>query len=83
MEVHLTPDLQAKVDQWASDTGRPPGELLADVMAGYFADLAQLRDTLDSRYDDLKNGSVAPIDGEAYFEKLREREEELLPKRTR
>jgi hypothetical protein len=41
-----------------------------DAMAGYFEEVHHLRDTLDRRYDDLKNGRVKPIPGdevEAYF----------------
>jgi hypothetical protein len=33
---------------------------------------------LDTRYDDIKSGRVKPIDGEAFFDSLREREDELL-----
>ncbi|MGA3053367.1 MAG: hypothetical protein ABSD63_04105 [Candidatus Korobacteraceae bacterium] len=39
---------------------------------------AGLRGMLDSRYDDIKSGRVKPIDGEAFFETLRQREDELL-----
>ena len=45
-------------------------------------DLAETRDMLDHRYDDLKSGRVKPIDGEAFFESLRQREDELLNSRT-
>jgi hypothetical protein len=41
-----------------------------DVVDGYFDELAQTREMLDSRYDDLKSGRVKPIPGdevEAYF----------------
>ncbi len=69
--MHFTnPDIQAKIDQWATDTGRAPEELVEDVMAGYFDELAQVRQTLDSRYDDIKSGKVKLIPGEevrAYF----------------
>jgi len=44
-------------------------------------EIERLREKLDSRYDDLKSGRVKPIDGEEFFEKLRQREEALL-KRT-
>jgi hypothetical protein len=37
-----------------------------------------IRETLDSRYDDLKSGKVKPIDGDEFFESLRRREEDLL-----
>jgi hypothetical protein len=67
MEVHLTPDLQAKVDQWTADTGRPADELVQDAMAGYFETLAGVREIVDSRYTDLKRGRVQPIDGEEAF----------------
>jgi hypothetical protein len=70
MEVHFAPDLQAKIDQLV--------KLLEDAMAGYVAELAETREMLNSRYDDLKSGKVKPIDGEAFFESLRKREDELL-----
>jgi hypothetical protein len=70
LEVHFAPDLQAKIDQLVIETGRPPGKLLEDAMAGYVAELAQTREMLNSRYDDLKSGRVKPIPGDevvAYF----------------
>jgi hypothetical protein len=83
MEVHLNdPSLQAKIDQWVAETGRVADELVEDAMAGYFVEIAQVRGMLDSRYDDLKSGRVKPIDGEAFFETLRQREEELLKQRS-
>ncbi len=47
-----------------------------------FDELAQVRGMLDSRYDDIKSGRVKAIDGEAFFESLRQREDELLKKRS-
>jgi hypothetical protein len=70
MEVHFNSDLQAKLDKLATETGRPTSELVEDVVAGYFDELAQTRQMLDSRYGDLKSGRVKPIPGdevEAYF----------------
>jgi predicted transcriptional regulator len=64
MEVHFNQDLKAKLDKLAIDTGRAPGELVEDVMAGYFDELAQTREMLNSRYDDLKSGKVKPIPGD-------------------
>ncbi len=69
--MHLNnPDLQAKIDRWVSETGRGPDELVEDAVAGYFAELAQTRDMLNSRYDDLESGRVQPIDGEEAFKSL-------------
>jgi len=82
MEVHFNPDLQAKLDKLATETGRPTGELVEDVVAGYFDELVQTREMLNSRYDDLKSGRVRPIDGEKFFESLRRREDELLKKNS-
>jgi hypothetical protein len=70
MEVHFAPELQAKIDQVVIETGCAPEKLIKDAMAGYFADLAQTREMLNSRYDDLKSGRVKPIPGdevEAHF----------------
>jgi hypothetical protein len=36
---------------------------------------------LDGRYEDLKSGRVKPIEGEAFFEDLRQREVQLLDPR--
>jgi hypothetical protein len=77
MEVHLAPDLQAKIDQLVVETGYAPDKLFEDALAGYVAELAQTREMLSSRYDDLKSGNVKLIDGEAFFESLRKREDEL------
>jgi hypothetical protein len=73
MEVHFTPDAQAKLDRLAIDTGRPPDELLQDAFLGYFDELTETRRTLDSRYDDLKSGRVRPIGGDEMKARLRAR----------
>ena len=82
MEVHFTPDVEAKLNALASETGRAADELVQDAMAGYFEELAEVRGMLDSRYDDIKSGKVKPIDGEAFFESLRQREEALPKKQS-
>jgi predicted transcriptional regulator len=71
MEVRFTPEIQAEVERWAEATGRPVHELLEDALAGYLPELAKTRDTLDSRYDDLKNGRVKPISAEEVEEHFR------------
>lgn len=75
MEVHFTPEWEAKLTEMATTTGRPADDLLQDAMAGYFDELMQARETLNSRYDDLKGGRVKPIDGEEAFARLREKTE--------
>jgi hypothetical protein len=73
MEIHFTPDLQAKIDQLVIETGRAPDKLLEDAMAGYVAELVQTREMLNSRYDDLKSGRVKPIPGDEVIARLREK----------
>jgi hypothetical protein len=83
MDLHLNnPELQAKLDRWVTETGRAPDELVEDAMAGYFDELARTREMLNSRYDDLKSGKLKPIDGEEFFENLRQREDELFKKHS-
>jgi len=70
MEVHFNPDIQAQLDRLASESGRSKEEFVQDAMAGYFEELAQLREMLDRRYDDLKSSRLKPIPGdevEAHF----------------
>jgi hypothetical protein len=64
------PELQAKVDQWVNTTGRPAEELLEDAVAGYFDELAQVRRTLDTRYDEIKSGKVKMIPGDVAYAQL-------------
>ena len=75
MEVQLTPDLQARLEQLATETGRPEREVVVDAMTGYFGELDQVRGMLDSRYDDLKSGKTQFIDGEEAFDRLRAKSE--------
>jgi predicted DNA-binding protein len=82
MELHLTPDTESRLNELASQSGRPAGELIEDAMAVYLAEVDDLRRMLDGRYDDIKSGRVKPIDGESFFESLRERENELIKQRS-
>ncbi|MGB7759942.1 MAG: hypothetical protein WBL61_08940 [Bryobacteraceae bacterium] len=75
MEVHLRPDVQAKLDQMTRESGRPSDELVEDAVVGYFDELAQTREMLDRRFDDLESGSVEPIDGEEAYRRLMEKTE--------
>jgi predicted transcriptional regulator len=82
MEVRLKPETESRLQELAAQTGRAPDELVEDAMVGYLQELTHTRQMLDSRYDDIKSGRVKPIDGEGFFESLRQREEELLKRRS-
>jgi predicted transcriptional regulator len=75
MEVHFKPDVQAKLDQMARESGRPSEELVEDAVIGYFDELGQTREMLDRRFDDLESGRVKPIDGEEAYRRLMEKTE--------
>ena len=75
MDVQFAPDLQAKLDQLSTATGRPQGEFVQDAMAGYFDDLEYLREMLNSRYDDIQSGKIQLMDGEEAFARLRAKSE--------
>lgn len=49
MEVHLAPELRAKIDQWMSETARCVDEPVQDATAHYMVELAEARGMLDSR----------------------------------
>jgi hypothetical protein len=74
MEVRLNnPEIQAKIDRWVSETGRGPDELIEDAVAGYFEELSQTREMLNSRYEDLKSGKVKPVPGDDVVAHFREK----------
>ena len=75
MEVHFTAELEKKLNDLAALSGRPADELVRDAVAGMVDELAETRNMLDRRYDDLKSGKVRMIPGdevEAYFRAKRE-----------
>ena len=76
MEVHFTPELEKKLNDLATLSGRPADELVQDAVAGWFDELADTRNMLDRRYDDIKSGKVKLIPGdqiEAYFREKSEK----------
>ena len=71
MEVHFRPETESRLQELASKSGRAPNELIEDAMAAYLQEVGQVREMLDTRYDDLKSGRVKPLDGEEAFADLR------------
>jgi len=82
MEVRLKPETELRLGELASKSGRPTDDLIEDAMAGYLAEVSETRSTLDSRYDDVKNRAINTIDGETFFNDLRNREDLLLKKQS-
>jgi predicted transcriptional regulator len=73
MEVQFTPDVRAKHDRLASETGRPKDEFVRDAMAGYFGELVQMQDVLGSHYDGIESGKVKLVPGDEVIARLREK----------
>ena len=73
MELHLAPELQSKIDQLIAESGITLEQLVEDALAGYFPELSDSREMLDSRYDDLKGGRVVPVPGDEVFARLHEK----------
>ncbi|MGH9728843.1 MAG: hypothetical protein ACRD4V_09670 [Candidatus Acidiferrales bacterium] len=44
-------------------------------MAGYLAEVTELRSTLERRYDEIQSGRVQPVEGEEAFNRLRRKSE--------
>ena len=68
VELRFTSEMENQLAEFAATTGRAPDELVQDALAGYFEELADLRRTLDSRFDDIKLDRVTALDGEAFFD---------------
>ena len=73
MELTLTPDVQAKLEQMARDAGRQTAEVIEDAVNGLFDELAYAREMLDRRYDEMESGKVQGIDGEEAYRRLMEK----------
>ena len=68
--MQFSPDVEKQLNDLAAQSGRGAKEVLLDALAGYFEEVKQTRQMLNSRYDDLKSGRVKAIPGdevEAYF----------------
>jgi len=75
MEVHVTPETAKKLQDLAATSGRAADDIVEDALAGYLEEVASVRKTLGSRYDDLNSGRVKPIDGAEAVRRLREKRE--------
>jgi predicted DNA-binding protein len=83
MEVRFKPETESRLSELASKSGRPTDDLVEDALAAYLNEVADVRAMLDGRYDEIKSGRVKPIPGEAFFDSLRQREDERLQQRNR
>jgi len=76
MVVRLKPETESRLQELSAKTGRAPDEVVEDAMAGYLAELADVRGILDRRYDDVKEGRAKLIDGEEAFDRIRRKSDD-------
>jgi predicted DNA-binding protein len=76
MEVRFSPETESRLKELSEKTGRAADELVKDALAGYLAEVCEVRESLDRRYDDIKSGRVTPMDGEEAFARLRHKRQE-------
>ena len=76
MVVHLKPETESRLKELSATTGRAPDELVEDAMTGYLAELTQIRNMLNGRYDEIKSGRVKPLDGEEVFDRIRKKSQD-------
>jgi predicted DNA-binding protein len=71
MEVRFKPETEHRLQELAEETGRTADELAEEAITGYLSELSETREALNSRYEDLQSGRIAPLDGEQVFAILR------------
>lgn len=71
--MRFTPETERKLAELAAQSGRGATEVVQDVVEGYFDELAQTRDMLNNRYDDLKSGRVKLVPGDEAAAHFREK----------
>jgi predicted transcriptional regulator len=75
MEVRLSPELEAQLQQLAARSGREAGEVVESAGASYLDEVAGLGSLLDRRYQELESGRVIGIEGANALARLREKSE--------
>jgi hypothetical protein len=75
MEVHLSPDAQAKLEEFTRQYGGTSDDTISNAVNAYFDRMAFAREKLERRYDDLESGAVQLIDGEDAYRRLMEKTE--------
>jgi hypothetical protein len=72
MEVQFRPETESRLHELMTRTGQSAADVLEDALAGYLVEETEVREMLDSRYDDIKSGRVVPLDGEEVFRQLKQ-----------
>ena len=81
MSLEIKPSQEAKIAALATATCRDKTEILSEVIYSYFDSLDDVREMLDRRFDDVKNGRVETLTPEQVREDLDRRRREFLQQR--
>lgn len=65
MKVQVAPEMAQRLRDLAAASGRAPEQVVEDALAGQLEEMASVRQTPQTRYDDLRSGRVEAIGGEA------------------
>lgn len=82
MEVHLTPEQEARLTKLAASTGRNEADIAGEVIGSYIDELADVQQMLDRRYDDFKRGNTKALTPEQLEQNLERRKQEFLRQRN-
>jgi hypothetical protein len=67
MVIRLSLDTESRLQEFAAATGCTPDDLVEDAISGYLTELSQVRNLLDSRYDDVKIHHIQPLAAKKFF----------------
>lgn len=73
MEIHLRSELESRLRENAEQSGRTIDELVAGLVESYLKEVAEIRATIERRWQAYQNGEAKAVDGEECFRLLRDR----------
>jgi predicted transcriptional regulator len=73
MNIRVNDALAKRLNDLAVASGRKPDDLVQDALVSYLDEVAGLRESLDTRYDEAKAGTANLISGNDAVAHLRER----------
>ena len=77
LPILSTAETEKTIRQLAAQSGQATDDIVEDAMVAYIKKLGHLRQTLDSRYDQIKNGKVQLIPGDEVEEYFAQKEGNL------
>ncbi len=73
MEVHLSPDVQAKLEEMAREAGVEASDIIEDLIVALYEELTLTREVLLSPHDVTEGAPMDDIDGQQVYQQLMEK----------